>query len=226
LFAVLTIQVYLYYQAFPADKMATKALVYTVFIIESVEVVLAIRDAFGTFGYGFGELSALTAVRSAWLLPIFSGILIILYSSGHMYSLLKMPPAIFWISQIHQVPAEMGDFDKNEQSVYYAYQLNVHSPTFLQIWLSVSAFTDVVIAAFMTFYLHSYDPQFRQTRVVVSKLVRLIIETGSLTAFMAVTALILFVAFPGRVYYAPSIAIMPLLYANTILVVLNSRFNI
>lgn len=45
-------------------------------------------------------------------------------------------------------------------------------------------------------------------------------------AVMALCNLILFFAFPGRTYYTTPALLMPKFYANTILVVLNSRFQI
>jgi hypothetical protein len=86
---------------------------------------------------------------------------------------------------------------------------------------------------------------FRQTRVLVSKVIRLTIETGSLTgmhaalharqlethlriysALAAVINLTLFFAFPGHTYYTVPAALMPKLYANSILIILNARFQI
>ncbi|KAJ7705705.1 hypothetical protein B0H16DRAFT_1482177 [Mycena metata] len=45
-------------------------------------------------------------------------------------------------------------------------------------------------------------------------------------AVVAICNLILFVAFPGHTYYTTPALIMPKLYANTILAVLNGRFQI
>jgi len=94
------------------------------------------------------------------------------------------------------------------------------------VWLSCSAATDIMIAVCMTYHLSIRDTGFPQTHALVSKLTRLIIETGSLTAVVALTTLILFFVFPGHLYYSTTAVILPMMYGNTILVVLNSRFDI
>ncbi|KAJ7142366.1 hypothetical protein C8R44DRAFT_603564 [Mycena epipterygia] len=63
LFGTLTIQLYLYYEAFPHDRLSTKCLVYTVFAIELVQTILITHDAFQTFGYGYGDIARLSAVN-------------------------------------------------------------------------------------------------------------------------------------------------------------------
>jgi hypothetical protein len=65
----------LYYQAFPNDRRFTKCLVYTVYMIELVQTIIMARDAFTIFGYGFGDLAALTGVHLEWFaICILSGI--------------------------------------------------------------------------------------------------------------------------------------------------------
>ncbi len=65
----------LYYLAFPNDKQFIKILVYGIYIVELVQTILAGHDAFSIFGYGFGDLDALTHMHFNWLIvPIMSAI--------------------------------------------------------------------------------------------------------------------------------------------------------
>ena len=52
----------LYYLAFPNDRRFTKYLVYSMYVIELVQAMLIAHDMFATFGYGFGDMDALTRV--------------------------------------------------------------------------------------------------------------------------------------------------------------------
>ncbi len=52
----------LYYLAFPNDRRFTKYLVYGIYVIEFVQTMLVAHDVFITFGYGFGDMDALTRV--------------------------------------------------------------------------------------------------------------------------------------------------------------------
>ncbi|KAJ7364490.1 hypothetical protein DFH08DRAFT_646136, partial [Mycena albidolilacea] len=94
------------------------------------------------------------------------------------------------------------------------------------IWCGASALSDIMIAVCMTYLLSKMDTTYRQTRVLISKILRLTIETGSLTALVAVIIIGLFFGFPGSTYYACPSSVMPGLYSNCILVVLNARFHI
>jgi hypothetical protein len=65
----------LYYLAFPKDRLSTKCLVYGVYALEVVETILVTHDSFAAFGYGFGDISALTRIDFNWLsIPIMSGL--------------------------------------------------------------------------------------------------------------------------------------------------------
>ncbi len=58
---------------------------------------------------------------------------------------------------------------------------------------------------------------------MVMKLVRLVIESGTLTATVAVVGVVLFAALPGTVYYEFPALILAKLYANTLVTSLNNR---
>lgn len=75
-----------------------------------------------------------------------------------------------------------------------------------------------------------HTPQLLRTRTglkhsdtMVMKLVRLVIESGTLTATVAVVGVVLFAALPGTVYYEFPALILAKLYANTLVTSLNNR---
>ncbi|KAK0194535.1 hypothetical protein F5146DRAFT_440658 [Armillaria mellea] len=94
------------------------------------------------------------------------------------------------------------------------------------IWCGGSALCDILITICMTYYLTSSTTDFRRTRMLVTRLIRLIIETGSVTVVVASIALILFMMAPHQTFYMTPGLLMPKLYANSIYMVLNSRFQI
>ncbi|KAJ6581896.1 hypothetical protein B0H19DRAFT_928174, partial [Mycena capillaripes] len=231
LFGTLTVQVYFYFLAFPHDKRANKILVYTVYFIELVQTIWLTHDAFAIFGYGFTDFSALTKVYFEWLLvPVMSGLVAFIGQSFYAYrvSVLSgsriIPSIIVAIALTSSVAAFITG----------AYTLEAGDIRFLQtrknkislIWCGGSALSDIIIAVCMTYYLTKRDTGFSQTNVLLSKLTRLIIETGTFTAVVALSNLTLYLAFPDRSYFTTPGGILPKLYANTILVVLNSRIAI
>lgn len=65
----------LYYEAFPNDRLSVNYLVYGVYLIELARTILVTHDAFGSFGYGFGNIETLTNIHLNWLtVPILGGI--------------------------------------------------------------------------------------------------------------------------------------------------------
>ncbi|KAJ7309470.1 hypothetical protein DFH08DRAFT_757351 [Mycena albidolilacea] len=232
LFGTLSVQVYLYYQAFPKDRLSTKCLVYSVYALELVETIIITRDAFATFAYGFSDISALNKINFNWLtIPVMSGLVAFIGQSFYAYRVYvlssksySIPVSIVVVSLISSIGGfitggfafQAGDLTRLNQKTHVA----------VGVWCGASALSDIIIAVCMTYYLSKSDTGFRQTRVLVSKVVRLTIERGSLTALAAVINLTLFFAFPDRTYYTVPAALMPKLYANSILIILNARFQI
>ncbi|KAK0486409.1 hypothetical protein IW261DRAFT_795453 [Armillaria novae-zelandiae] len=232
LFGTLSIQLYLYYLAFPKDRRFVKCLVYGVYIIELVQTILVAHDAFAVFGYGFGDLKALTGMHSNWLiLPITIAIITFIAQVFYAYRIFVLsrsrivPAFIICVSLTCLVASAvtgMNAFQAGDVT-----KINDRA-TSISIGISVggSALCDVIIAVCMTYYLMRSSTSLRSTQVLVTKLVRLTIETGSVTAIVALLTLILFFACPHQTFYVTPALVTSKLYANTIYMVLNSRFRI
>ncbi|KAJ7114547.1 hypothetical protein C8R43DRAFT_1078435 [Mycena crocata] len=227
LFGALTVQLYNYYQAFPRDKISIKTMIYSVYALELVQTVLITHDAFETFGYGFGDVSTLTKPRSQWLtIAIMSGLVALIGQTFYAYRLFMfcksqmLPLLIISIS----VASGIGAF----LSAAYDFQ-GMLSPIIyiLHLWFGGSALADILIVICMTYHLSKESSQFPRTRILLSKLIRLTIETGLVRVPVAtITTLALLFVFPTKTYHIVPAFLIPKLYANTILVVLNSRIQI
>ncbi|KIP04367.1 hypothetical protein PHLGIDRAFT_199839 [Phlebiopsis gigantea 11061_1 CR5-6] len=75
----------------------------------------------------------------------------------------------------------------------------------------------------MVYLLLRNKTEIAETRTLITKLVRIIIEGGTLTASAAILALILWYAFPHREYYTAVATILGKLYSNSLLAIFNSR---
>ncbi|KAK0483088.1 hypothetical protein EDD18DRAFT_754330 [Armillaria luteobubalina] len=231
LFGTLSIQLYLYYLAFPKDRQFVKCLVYGIYIVEFLQTILVAHDAFAVFGYGFGDLEALTEMHFNWLiLPI---VIAIAASVGQLFYAYRIyilsrsrivPAFVFCVSLTSAVASIItgthsfqGDVTKvNDRMTSIAGGIVCGS----------SALCDIVIALCMTYYLTRSKTGLRSTQVLLTKIIRLTIETGSVTATAAIVTLVLFFVFPHQTFYvAPSLVISKL-YANSICMVLNSRIRI
>ncbi|KAK0484831.1 hypothetical protein IW261DRAFT_860259 [Armillaria novae-zelandiae] len=232
LFGTLSVQLYLYYLAFPNDRRFTKNIVYGIYVIEFAQTMLVAHDMFALFGYGFGDMNALTKTNLNWLaVPIMSAVVACIGQVFYAYRIFIVsksriiPIFIICISLTSSVAATItgvysfraGDLTRmNNQKTYIT----------AGIWCGASALCDILIAICMTYYLMSRTTSFRRTRILVTKITRLTIETGSVTAVGALLTFILFIAFPRQTFHTAPALLMPKLYANTVYMVLNSRFKI
>ncbi|PBK88456.1 hypothetical protein ARMGADRAFT_357188 [Armillaria gallica] len=221
-----------FYLAFPKDRQLVKYLVYGIYIVEFVQTMLVTRDAFVQFGYGFGDIEALTGVHLNWLIvPVMSAVVAFVGQGFYAYRIFilstsrTIPAFVICVSLTSSVAAIITgvySFETNDLT-----KLNDRKTSIaVGIWCGGSALCDVVIAICMAYYLTRRNPSFRQTRILVTKLVRLTIETGSVTAVVALLSLILFFVFPGQTFYSTPVFIIPKLHANTVYMVLNSRIRI
>ncbi|TFK33126.1 hypothetical protein BDQ12DRAFT_691535, partial [Crucibulum laeve] len=75
LFGVISVQVYLYYLAFPKDRTFIKGFVYGIFCLEIIQSFVIARDSFVTFASGFGDPNSLINMHLVWLtMPLMSAI--------------------------------------------------------------------------------------------------------------------------------------------------------
>ncbi|KAK0212241.1 hypothetical protein DFS33DRAFT_1482176 [Desarmillaria ectypa] len=232
LFGTLSVQLYLYYLAFPKDRRFTKYLVYGIYVVEFVQTMLVTHDAFATFGYGFGDIEALTGMYFNWLaVPIMSAAVACVGQVFYAYR-------IFILSKSRIVPIFVTCVSLTSSVAaiitgVYCFQAgnvtklnNRRMSIAVGIWCGASALCDIIIAICMAFYLMRSTTSFRQTRILVTKLIRLTIETGSVTAAVALLNLILFFAFSHQTFYGTTSLNIPKLYSNTVYMVLNSRIRI
>ncbi|KAK0241103.1 hypothetical protein EDD85DRAFT_948199 [Armillaria nabsnona] len=232
LFGTLSVQLYLYYLAFPTDRQPIKYLVYGVYIVEFVQTMLITNDAFARFGYGFGELEALTAVHFSWLVvPVMGAIAASVGQGFYAYRIYILsrsrivPAFVICVSLTSFVAAIIAGV-----LVFKASDITKLNDRATSISLGIScagyALCDIVIAICMTYILTRRNTSFPQTRILITKLIRLTIETGSLTTVVALATLILFYVSPHQIFYETPSLVISKMYANTIYMVLNSRIRI
>ncbi|KAK0223785.1 hypothetical protein IW262DRAFT_1458827 [Armillaria fumosa] len=232
LFGTLSVQLYLYYLAFPNDRRFTKYLVYGIYVIEFGQTILVAHDTFAAFGYGFGDIDALTGIKFNWLTgPIMSAVAACIGQVFYAYR-------IFIVSKSRIVPIFIICISLTSSSAgiitgIYSFQAgnviildNRRMFIAIGIWCGASALCDILIAIFMAYYLLHSTTNFRRTRMLVTKIIRLTIETGSVTAVVALFTLILFIGFPHHILFITPGMLVPKLYANAVYMVLNSRFHI
>ncbi|KAK0486307.1 hypothetical protein IW261DRAFT_1604474 [Armillaria novae-zelandiae] len=232
LFGTLSIQLYLYYLAFPKDRQIVKCLVYGIYTVELVQAILVAHDAFAVFGHGFGDFDSLTNVHFNWLVDaIMGGIAGAVGQAFYAYRIFILSRSrivtaiIICLSSTSTVASiitgvysfEAGDLTKLD---------NMKTSIAIGILCSSYALCDIIIALCMTYYLMRSNTGFRGTQILVTKLIRLTIETGSVTALGALAVIILLFSFPHETFYVTPALVISKLCANSMYMVLNSRIRI
>ncbi|PBK82368.1 hypothetical protein ARMGADRAFT_1090416 [Armillaria gallica] len=145
------------------------------------------HDKFAAFGYGFGDIEALTRMNHSWLtVPIMSAV-----AAGSRI----IPTFVICISLTSSVAAVIiGIYAFRAGNVI---KLNNRKTSIaIGIWCGASALCDIIIAICMTYYLMRSTANFRRTRALITKLIRLTIETGSVTAVVALLNVIFLFSVP------------------------------
>ncbi|KDR68212.1 hypothetical protein GALMADRAFT_257235 [Galerina marginata CBS 339.88] len=231
LYGALVVQCYIYYIAFPHDRLSHKLLVAGSLTLETTQALMLTYSGFRTFAYGFGNIFYLNEVDILWFsVPIMSGIIGFITQTFYAYrvSVLaqskRIASVIMLLAVLQFVGAILTALDARD-SVYWSLFLKRKSFISAGIWEGGSAACDVLIAIAMTYYLKRRETGHKQTQVLLSKLVRLTIETGTLTATVAIITLVLTFLPSRKTYYQTSVSLLGKLYSNSMLVAFNSRIQ-
>ncbi|SJL10278.1 uncharacterized protein ARMOST_13662 [Armillaria ostoyae] len=219
LFGTLSVQLYLYYLAFPNDRRFTKCLVYGIYVIEFVQTMLVAHDAFATFGYGFGDMDALNRLNFSWLtVPVMGAVVSCVGRVFYAYRIFVLSKSriipIFVIcvsltSFVAAIITGIYTFQASDTTKLNSWKMYIA----VGIWCMASVLGDILIAICMTYYASSFS----------LSVIFIDVDTISVVALLR---FILFVAFPHQAFYATPAMIAPKLYANCVYMVLNSRFQI
>ncbi|KAF8909735.1 hypothetical protein CPB84DRAFT_1842960 [Gymnopilus junonius] len=225
----------LYFLAFPNDPLRNKALVYTVFLLEIFQTVSISRSAFYVFVTGYGNFDFYDRVELAWLdVPIISGIVAFLAEGFYAYRISILSDS-YWVASVIlalafvQLAGAISAAVVLKEAGLFSQLLGPRFSVAAGIWNGGSAVCDVIIAVCMTYYLSRQKSQLiRRTQLLLTKIIALVIETGTATAAIAILNLILeSIPLSGRPsYYQVPSEILAKVYSNSMMVLLNSRMRI
>ncbi|KAH9064355.1 hypothetical protein EDB87DRAFT_1762643 [Lactarius vividus] len=230
LYGVLVVQTYVYSYNFPGDRTPVKLLVYSLFLVETVQTALSGTDLYYWFVSGFGKMDHLTApYNSAFDIPIMGSIVALIVQSFFVYRIWVLSGRLSClVICLFSIVATVGGI---YGGVYTHLHKQFASGRMLKIlaltWVSGNALADGLIAGSLLFYLT------RRCREggnfsdhALSKVVRLTIETNVLTTTAGIVALLTIAIFPDKPWFTCPTAIFGKLYSNTLLVSLNNRISL
>ncbi|KAF8607052.1 hypothetical protein BDV93DRAFT_414462, partial [Ceratobasidium sp. AG-I] len=90
------------------------------------------------------------------------------------------------------------------------------------VWLTMSAVIDVAVTSILSWHLHRNRTGFSKTDDLITRLIRLTVQTGLMTSIWAVADLILYLAVPNNLHLILNLPLCKL-YTNSLMSTLNAR---
>ncbi|KAF8148043.1 hypothetical protein B0H34DRAFT_778645 [Crassisporium funariophilum] len=234
LFGVLSMQVYMYYLAFADDSRRHKAVVYGVYLLEIIQTIIMTRSAFHAFGEDFGNLEALDEIGLQWLgVPLISAMVGFLAEGVYAYRLKVLSDSNFVTGLVLtlatiQLGGGIGLAFQIKDTPYFSQVPRMRIFIAGGIWNGGTFLCNVTIAIFMTYYLvrGKNRSEIKQTQVFLAKIIRLTIETGIITAALALINFTI-ALLPGHpTYWVAISAVLGTVYSISMMAVFNSRMKV
>jgi len=231
LYGILTVQVYLYHLCFE-DKKGLRYLVYAVYLLDTLQTILTGFDANYWFGSGFGNVVKLSnPYASAFDSPMLDGLLSLIVQWYFCYRIWVLSgrgrawylPVFIGLVALTQTTAAFISGVRGHIVGDFAIARAHIDLVALYIWLIGSVVADVLIAISMIYLLLKSRSDFEATNALLTRLIRIVLETNLLTAIVAFVSLVLYFSLPDKNYFICPLFFLGKLYSNTLLVTLNNR---
>ncbi|KAJ6626601.1 hypothetical protein B0H10DRAFT_1997836 [Mycena sp. CBHHK59/15] len=235
LLGTLTLQIYMFHVSFPKEKIAIKALVYSIFILDLLQTALSSHFAYGMLVTNWGNPAILP--NPPWTnaaIPVITGLVsapVQFFFAWRIYVLKKdsrytipVCSLIIALALIQSATAMAGGikFDIATKPIVNERMILILG----EVWLITSVVCDVLIASSMLIILSQYRQAtpWKETDRLITKLTYHTIETGAVTAVVAIVDLAFFFGTPPGTYLAgiPSF-MLGKIYSNVMMANLNAR---
>ncbi|KAJ7046275.1 hypothetical protein C8F04DRAFT_1248523 [Mycena alexandri] len=233
LLGALAVQVYLYFYAFPSDRLTFKLAVGFIIVAEILQTLGNTRDALVVFGKGWGAPENLDLIGWAWFSCPMVGSTIGVVSQTFFawrISILGrtrfIPVVIMAITAVQFSSAIWTSVLMLRVKTFSQLQIHLLKPP--AVWLAATAAADLVCAATTAFYVirnrrGNFSPT---TLAALSRVLKVTVETGTLCAVFASVNLYLFIKYDGNNYHLGVCNWFSKIYSNSILLIMNSRAHI
>ncbi|KAJ6630262.1 hypothetical protein B0H10DRAFT_978895 [Mycena sp. CBHHK59/15] len=232
LFGALFVQVYIYFLAFPTDRAINRILVVVVFVAEFVQTATDTRNTIRVFGAGWGHADVLDDVGWAWFsVPVMGSIVACIGQTVFAWRIyilgrkLYIPALVTIIAAVQLVAGIWAGVQICLVKKFSLVQSKDSIP--ISVWLAATSLCDLMIVLGTTFHLiRSRDSEYRRTNAIISRIIKVTVETGVLCALFAFVDLGLFLGYKDTNYHLSICIWLSKAYSNSIVLLLNSRARI
>ncbi|KAL5512594.1 hypothetical protein ACEPAG_3247 [Sanghuangporus baumii] len=227
LWGAATIQLYYYFNQFPNDEWRLKALVAAVWTLDTTHQGLISHTCYAYLVTNYANPPfLLTITPSLSVMVLISGIVCFLVQCFLLYRVWRLSEKnMFLVIFLFA----MGVAQFVTTALYYAKGAKLTVLTLPSIaWLSklvnsLSAATDVSIAAVLIYLLQRSRTGFRRSETLINRLIFFTINTSALTSICAIFSVIFVTVYPDALIYVAFYVNISKMYTNTFFATLNAR---
>ncbi|CAE6438538.1 unnamed protein product [Rhizoctonia solani] len=226
LYGIMVTQTSIYFVAFPRDHRWIKILVTYMFIVDTLNSIFDIGLVWKYTITLFGDSQGILV--SSWWFNVEPVMTVMISSTtqgffawrvakltGHAWMGWGIALSAF-IQFAAGLGSTIGAFIVQDFARFQELKVAVIT------WLGLSALTDIVITCTLSWYLHTHRTGFSKTDDIITRLVRLTVQTGLITTLWATTDLILYLGWSHNLHLFFQLPLCKL-YTNTLMSTLNSR---
>ncbi|KAH9938825.1 uncharacterized protein BXZ73DRAFT_99886 [Epithele typhae] len=228
LYGLTTLQAYTYYRNRSSDGWFTRYSILLLWLLDGLHVTLVTHTM---YVYCVSNFTNLLAIQK----PVWSICVMIMVSSASntlvracfAYRIYKLGGGRWIIPAVIAICSAYVEID----ATYFAVKL-LGLDSYAQIskfsWglyagLSVEVAVDLIVAATQVLLLQSYRTGIRNTDNLIASLMAYSVNTGLLTSFCALGALVSYAVAPHKFIYFAFYFVLSKMYINSLLATLNSR---
>jgi len=228
LYGVLSMQTYLYFQRYRNDSTIIRAVVGSIWIMETLYAALSCHFVQHYFVTHFADPFALEKIE--WSLALVAVLGMIIGLTANMFFIWR----IWLLSKRRWIPicAAMLAVTRAVLGIYVSclgFPYNTwasflpHAYGCLLAGLAIEVVVNSIITVAVSYELLHGRSGMQQTDAVVTRLLIYTVNTGAMTSFVAIAEIITFVALPHTVVFLAFVFVQSKLYANCLLATLNAR---
>ncbi|KAF8905054.1 hypothetical protein CPB84DRAFT_1823402, partial [Gymnopilus junonius] len=231
IYGITMLQTYLYFTSFPKDDGPTKALVASIWILDTTHAVLAGHCMHYYLIAGFVDHTILANGNWSLFLSLATNLIeafIVQAFFTRRIFLLCSPQRRWWVAGVITVFV-VAHFVFGIETVVDLFATKEFIRLKKLSFSSVIPFgvttiiSDILIAIALCVLLHNNRSDFGDTNSIINKLIVYAINRCILTSAVAIAETVVFSALPNTLYSFAMDFVIGKLYANSLLAVLNSR---
>ncbi|TFK46702.1 hypothetical protein OE88DRAFT_1739313 [Heliocybe sulcata] len=234
LYGVTTTQTFLYYQNYPKDRPALKALVALLWVFETLHTAFCIDFIYNYVIANYGNTDALNDIYWSGGITVLLGVLVA--GVVHAYYIRRV-----WILSNRNIPLALllaliallrFAFGLTTTSLCYSIgQWTIFRERRLPLitlagGLSSAAAVDLIVAGSLIYFLEHSRTGFDRSDSRINLLMVYTINTGLITSIVSVVIVVTYAALPATLVFLGLVEIQSKLYANSFLASLNARTHI